>query len=64
MKLNPLSGFLKKRNGREKLLIFMLLSVVAFFWLSNCVQQALELSEDWQSVAQKNEQQCRGMEIR
>lgn len=57
MKLNPLSGFLKKRNGREKLLIFMLLSVVAFFWLSNCVQQALELSEDWQSVAQKTEKQ-------
>ena len=48
---------LKKRNGREKFLIFMLLSVLAFFWISNCVQQATSLLEDWQAVAKKTEKQ-------
>ena len=48
---------LSKRNGREKFLIFMLLSVVAFFWISNCVQQATGLLEDWQTVSKKTEKQ-------
>ena len=48
---------LSKRNGREKFLIFMLLSVVAFFWISSCVQQGTSLLEDWQAVSKKTEKQ-------
>ena len=55
--LTPLTSRFKKCNGREKFLIFVLLSVAASFWLTGCIQQAVTLTEDWRTVAKKTEKQ-------